>query len=84
MEYVVTNIRVKKNDLKRLKITALEQDKSVSSLLRELIGKSFAPSKKITGVKKKDAFWELAKHAVKTKDRKLSVKIDNIVYGYGK
>lgn len=78
MEYVVTNIRVKKDDLKKLKIKALEQDRSVSSMLRELIKQSFVLPQKRTEKKREDIFWRLAKRAVKTKDKKLSAKIDDI------
>lgn len=81
MEYVVTNIRVKKDDLKKLKIKALEQDKSVSSMLRELIKQSFVLPQKRMEKKKEDVFWKLHKHAVKTKDKRLSTRINDIVYG---
>ena len=35
--YVITNLRLPKEMLKRLKLKAIEQDKSVSQLLREAI-----------------------------------------------
>lgn len=77
--YTVTNIRIPKEDLKKLKLVALERDESVSALLRELIRESLpAPKKR---AKKKDGLWRLAELAVETGDKNLSARVDEIVYG---
>ena len=77
--YTVTNIRVAKEDLKKLKRIALERDESVSALLRGLIAESLPVPKKHT--KKRDGIWNLAKYAVNTGDKNLSKRVDEIVYG---
>ena len=77
--YTVTNIRVAKEDLKKLKRIALERDESVSALLRGLIATSLPMPKK--RAKKKDEIWKLAKYAVNTGDKNLSKHVDEIVYG---
>ncbi len=77
--YTVTNIRIPKEDLKKLKLIALERDESVSALLRGLIAESLPTPKK--RAKKKDGIWNLAKLAVNTGDKYLSQRVDEIVYG---
>ena len=77
--YTVTNIRVAKEDLKKLKRIALERDESVSALLRGLIKTSLSMPKR--RAKKKDEIWELAKYAVNMGDKNLSKRVDEIVYG---
>jgi len=77
--YTVTNIRVAKEDLKKLKRIALERDESVSALLRGLIATSLPMPKR--RAKKKDEIWKLEKYAVNTGDKNLSKRVDEIAYG---
>ena len=78
--YTVTNIRVAKEDLKKLKRIALERDESVSALLRGLVQDyvSKPPRKK---EKRKVPLSGLHKYAVNTGQKDLASRVDEIVYG---
>ncbi|MBT9171077.1 MAG: hypothetical protein DDT18_01440 [Actinobacteria bacterium] len=75
--YATTNIRVPKEYLRRLKISALKENKSVSAILRELIEQY---TKFPHQQKQKNSLSILEKYAVKTGNKKLASQIDRIVY----
>jgi len=75
--YTTTNIRVPKEDLKRLKLSALKENKSISAILRELIEQYIKLS---CERQPRNPLSALEKYAVKTGDKKLSGRIDKIVY----
>lgn len=74
---ITTNIRITKEDLRQLKLSALRENKSVSAILRELIRQYT----QLSGQKKQlRSLTVLEKYAVKTGDKNLARKIDSIVY----
>lgn len=75
--YTITNIRVPKEDLKRLKLSALKENKSISAILRELIEQYIRLSRER---QPRNSLSTLEKYAVKTSDKKLASRIDKIVY----
>lgn len=75
--YITTNIRVPKEDLKRLKLSALKENKSISAILRELIEQYIRLSRE---QQPHNPLSALEKYAVKTGDKKLASRIDKIVY----
>ena len=75
--YTTTNIRVLKEDLKRLKLSALKENRSISAILRELIEQYIRLSRER---QPRNPLSALEKYAVKTGDKKLSGRIDKIVY----
>ena len=81
-EYVTTNIRLLKHDLKTLKQEALAREKSVNAIVRELVHDHFRGEKKYGKVAPTPrSIWDLPKRARKTRNRNLAMKVDEIVYG---
>lgn len=81
-EYVTTNIRLLKRDLKTLKQEALTREKSVNALVRELIHEHFRGEKTHgKAVQPRRSIWDLPKRAKKTGDPHLAMKVDEIAYG---
>ena len=81
-EYVTTNIRLSKQDLRMLKQEALAQEKSVNAIVRELVRHhvSGEPTQQKT-ISRKHSIWDLPKRARRTGDPHLAMKVDDIVYG---
>lgn len=81
-QFITTNIRLPKEYLKALKHEALQKEKSVSFLLRELVHEHLkSVPEKLRARKKIFSIWEFDKLAKKTGDPSLSSRIDKIVYG---
>ncbi|TSC79728.1 MAG: hypothetical protein G01um101429_403 [Parcubacteria group bacterium Gr01-1014_29] len=81
-ELVTTNIRLPKNQLRALKQEALQKEKSVGFLLRELIRMHVqSGTHKIHKKRKITSIWDLPKLAVDMGDSTLASHIDDIVYG---
>lgn len=81
-QFITTNIRLPKEYLKALKQEALQREKSVSFLLRELVYQHIkSVPEKVKERRKIFSIWEFGKLAKKTGDSSISSQIDNIVYG---
>lgn len=82
-ELVATNIRLPKTQLRALKQKALKKEKSVNFLIRQLIERYVGESspKPHIGYHAKRSIWDFPKLARKTGDRRLTARIDKIVYG---
>ena len=82
-ELVTTNIRLPKNQFRALKQEALQKDKSVSFLLRELIRmhvQSEIP--KVRRKRKITSIWDLPKLGTDMGDSAVASHIDDIAYGH--
>lgn len=81
-ELVTTNIRLPKEHWRALKQEALQEEKSVGSLMRELvrnhIGETGGKAKKKRNIM---SIWDLPKLAKKTGDSTLASRVDEIAYG---
>ena len=81
-ELVTTNIRMPKGYIKALKQEALQKEKSVSFLLRELVKEHLGErglESRIRG--RARSIWNLPNLARKTGNPNLASDIDKIVYG---
>ncbi len=80
-EYTITNIRLRKEDLRILKREAFAKEQSVGALVRSLINEH------LTGREEKDikrarhSVWDLPKRARRTGKRHLASTVDRIAYG---
>jgi thioesterase domain-containing protein len=83
VEYAVTNLRLPREDLKKLKHKALEQDKSVNALVRELIRRNIdaVDIPRATTTRTTSSVWNLPKRARATGKRHLAERVDKILYG---
>ena len=81
-DYVVTNIRLPKEDLITYRQIALSSGKSFSELVREVLARFVHPAEVTVGrVKKKyPSFWEIDKIAVSGGPKDGSVKHDQYIY----
>lgn len=81
-EFVITNIRLPKRDLKALKHEALMRERSVNALLREMIDRYFQTEGRPASTEKTHrSVWDLPGYAEHTGDPHLAECVDAIVYG---
>lgn len=80
VDYTITNIRLRVDDLKDLKVYAAQKGRSVSSLVREIVAKFLSEVKTKTEAKKRDSVWRLGDKPVNTGDPHLAQRIDEILY----
>lgn len=81
-EFVVTNIRLPKGDLRALKHEALRTERSVNALLRDMIRKHLRIGKRpVSAGRRRRSIWDLPEYAQKTGEAHLAERVDDIVYG---
>lgn len=83
-EFVITNIRLPKRDLKALKHAALAKDQSVNTLLRGLIYRYLQIGQDALDRNTRTAqrsIWDLPRYAENTGDPYLAERVDAVVYG---
>lgn len=80
-EFITTNIRLPKEYLKGLKQKALQREKSVSFLLRELVREYLGEDVREKQQRAAYSIWDFPRLARKTGDSRLASKIDPIIYG---
>lgn len=80
-KYVITNIRLEKEDLLHYRQVALSMGKSFSELVREMLAQYMHPIEISEKIKKKyPSFWEIKKVAVSGGPKDGSTKHDRYVY----
>lgn len=84
-DYITTNIRIPRSWHKDFKRQAMEGDKSLGELIREILAQqrarhSFANQGKKSISYKDDPLWKLPAYAIDLGDPDLSSKVDEIVY----
>jgi hypothetical protein len=77
--YITTNIRLPREDLRRLKFAAVEEDRSVSALMRDMVRRYVGTPYELR--RKRRPITELKKLTVPTRQKRLSLQVDKIVYG---
>ncbi|MDP3735121.1 MAG: hypothetical protein Q8R39_01685 [bacterium] len=81
IDYITTNIRLPKEDLKVLKQEAFAKEQSVGALLRSLVREHFTGRAGVHTKRARRSVWDLPKRAQKTGARNLASNVDRIVYG---
>lgn len=84
-DYITTNIRIPRSWHREFKRQAIEEDKSLGELIREILAKqrakySLANHGRRPISYKDDPIWKLPKYAIDLGDPTLSSNVDKIVY----
>lgn len=80
---MTTNVRIPRDELLTYREYALNQGKSFSQLVREVLAKAVQPAASIIDKRKKTkkrSFWDIGKYAIRGGDPKASQNIDKYVY----
>lgn len=81
-DYIITNIRLPREDLMAYRQVALSMGKSFSELVREVLAKFVHPAEVTAGKagKKYPSFWEIEKVAVRGGPKDGSANHDRYIY----
>ena len=81
---VTTNVRIPEEELLTYREYALNEGKSFSQLVREILARAILlPETHAHTIRtsKRRSFWDINKYAIKGGDIHASQKIDDVVYG---
>lgn len=79
--YTQTNVRLPRTTAAALKKRAVEEGRSLAEIIRELSEQYLAGGGLFGEVRKRDRIWNLPNRAVKTGQKDLAGRIDDILYG---